>query len=84
MLAAISVGLDPVMNWIYRQHFYIRSQLTFARVPSDWHELVLASLWFVLLAIVYRLLPGWLRVLLLLGTVLLVAKAGGYLPRTAG
>ena len=77
---ALSKALDPVASALTRLHFYIRSQLTAFRVPPSWHDGIVIALWVVLLFMVFRLLTGWLRLLALIGTLLVVAKMWGYLP----
>ena len=77
---ALSQALDPVSSALTRLHFYIHSQLTAFKVPLGWHDGIIIALWVLLLLMVFRLLTGWLRLVMLIGTLLVVAKMWGYLP----
>lgn len=77
---ATSHALDPVAAALTRLHFYLRLQMTGFKVPPGWHDGLIIGLWVVLLFMLFRLLNGWLRLVMVVATVLVVAKMWGYLP----
>jgi hypothetical protein len=77
---AVSHALDPVASGLKRLHFYLHSQMTFFNVPLGWHDGIIAAIWVGLLFMLFRMLVGWLRLVMLVCTLLVVAKLWGYLP----
>lgn len=80
VVLAVSNLLDPVLGWLDRLHSILRHQLSLARVPVDLHAGIIAALWVVVLFILFRILSGWLRVVMLVCTAVVVAKVYGLLP----
>ncbi len=79
-VVAVSHALDPVVAGIGRLNSYIHSQLFFLAIPLVWHDGIVAALWVVMLFMLFRTLTGWLRLVMLMCTILVVAKMWGYLP----
>lgn len=78
---ALSRALDPLAGWIGRLHFFVRTQLSNSRIPADWQGGIITALWVLVLFMLFRILAGWLRIVMLACTAMVVAKVYGVLPQ---
>ncbi len=73
----LSRVLVPVTQLIDRVNFAVLLQLDHLGVPTPWRGRLLAALWVVTLFMILRTLPGWWRVALLVGIVLVLGQTYG-------
>ena len=79
-LAALSRLLDPVMAWLTRLDFSVEQQLSQWGMPSNWSRTAVLVVWLIVLFMVLKVLPTWLKAIVLLLVALVAMKSYGLLP----
>ena len=71
---------DPLMTTIARFNFFVDQQLIAWGTPILWRPWLLALLWTLILALMVRLVSGWLRLVLLIFIAIVLARVYGVMP----
>ena len=78
--AGISRLLEPAMVPLNQLDEFLRTDLAAIMIPSSWHHLIITVGWAILLAVLFRALDGWKRIVLVLVTGMVLLKVYGVLP----
>lgn len=78
--SGISRLLEPALVPLDELDDFLRMEMTTLFVPSSWQPVLITAGWAIVLALLFRMLEGWKRVVLVLVTAAVLAKIYGVLP----
>lgn len=72
--------LDPLIALLAQLEAAVRAQLTQFGVPYQWLGPIVAAAWVIVVFMLVRIVPGWLRMVVLLVVALVLLRIYGMLP----